>query len=149
MHRKQPGGLCIDCYKRNGRLDPVHREDGSTLLPLPRGQFAIIDTEDYQRVAAYSWHRTTGGEYVAAIIGDRKKRTHFYLHRVIMDPPEDMVIDHINHNTLDNRKSNLRICTQEENMQNVSTVERIANQQYVAGTPPTEPQPDVPPPATV
>lgn len=30
-----------------------------------------------------------------------------------------------------------------------ATVERIANQQYIAGTPPTEPQPDVPPPANV
>lgn len=43
-----------------------------------------------------------------------------FMHRLIMNCPEDKVIDHINANGLDNRKSNLRICTQLENMQNFS-----------------------------
>ena len=41
------------------------------------------------------------------------------LHRIIMNCPKDKVIDHINHNPLDNRKSNLRICTQMENSYNM------------------------------
>jgi len=40
------------------------------------------------------------------------------MHRVIMSPPIDKVIDHINHNGLDNRKINLRICSNRENLLN-------------------------------
>lgn len=40
------------------------------------------------------------------------------LHRLIMNPPKNMVVDHINHNIFDNRKSNLRICSKGENNQN-------------------------------
>lgn len=40
------------------------------------------------------------------------------LHRIILNCPKDKIIDHINHNTLDNRRCNLRICTRAENNQN-------------------------------
>ena len=40
------------------------------------------------------------------------------LHRFLMNPSDDMVVDHINHNRLDNRKQNLRLCTQGENLRN-------------------------------
>jgi len=41
------------------------------------------------------------------------------MHRVILKAPEDKFIDHINHNGLDNRKSNLRICTMQQNAWNM------------------------------
>lgn len=40
------------------------------------------------------------------------------MHRVIMNPPVGMEVDHINRNKLDNRRSNLRICTHAENLAN-------------------------------
>lgn len=40
------------------------------------------------------------------------------MHRIIMSPPEGMVIDHVNNNYLDNRRSNLRICTHRQNLLN-------------------------------
>lgn len=45
------------------------------------------------------------------------KRT--YLHRLIMQAPDDLVVDHINGNTCDNRKENLRICSNIENTKNL------------------------------
>jgi len=53
--------------------------------------------------------------YVCFKSGDLRDQ---YLHRVIMNCPHDKQIDHINHNPLDNRKENLRICTRRENALN-------------------------------
>ena len=71
---------------------------------------AIIDLNDVDKVRGYKWSlRKTG--YVISGGG-------MFLHRLIMNPPDNMVIDHINHNPLDNRKENLRICTQQQNSMN-------------------------------
>lgn len=43
----------------------------------------------------------------------------YKLHRFITNCPREKVVDHINHNTLDNRKANLKICTRFENQQNL------------------------------
>lgn len=40
------------------------------------------------------------------------------LHRMLLRPPADMVVDHINGDRLDNRRANLRVCTQTENLAN-------------------------------
>lgn len=52
--------------------------------------------------------------------GDKSSNVSLF-HRVLMGPPKHMVVDHINGNTLDNRKSNLRVCTRRENLINSAT----------------------------
>lgn len=84
-------------------------------IPLTRGMVAIVDDEDYDLVSKHTWHCTEHG-YAARRNPSTKKIE--YLHRFIMRPPESKVIDHINHNKLDNRRSNLRICTVSENLKN-------------------------------
>jgi len=85
----------------------------------------IIDDEDYEKIVEAikykngkpgKWyaHKTCAGSGYYAFAGDHRKS----MHRVIMDPPKGMDIDHINGNTLDNRKENLRICTRSQNSQN-------------------------------
>ena len=59
----------------------------------------------------------TGNGYYKASLGSRKKG-HILLHRLIMKPPDHMVVDHIDGDKTNCRKSNLRICSQAENSRN-------------------------------
>lgn len=84
------------------------------------GRCVVVDPEDAHLLEAYPWyvagHRNT--EYVIThrtIDGvDKPVR----LHRLIMGEPKGKIIDHINGDGLDNRKSNLRLCTVAENCRN-------------------------------
>lgn len=73
----------------------------------------IIDLEDVEKIKNYKWSRESAGYVISS--------THIKLHRLIMDCPEDMFVDHVNHNRLDNRKQNLRTCTKQQNNWNKST----------------------------
>ena len=76
---------------------------------------ALIDLEDVDKVKQYKWRVNDQWYVLTDIKGTTKK---IRIHRLIMDCPDNMVVDHINHNPLDNRKSNLRICTQQQNNKN-------------------------------
>ena len=71
-----------------------------------------IDKEDLDKVKNYKWG--LNHNYVATRINKR----HIYLHQFILGKREGLVIDHINTNKLDNRKQNLRHCTNSQNLQN-------------------------------
>ena len=72
-----------------------------------------IDANDIDKIKEYSWHEDGG--YAKAHTGGN---AHLKMHRVIMDAPKGMFVDHINHNCLDNRKSNLRVVTPRQNSMN-------------------------------
>lgn len=73
-----------------------------------------IDLEDITKVRNYKWY-LNGNGYV---VSNTTSRTSIKLHRLIMDCPKDKVVDHINLDKLDNRKSNLRTCTTQQNNMN-------------------------------
>lgn len=74
---------------------------------------AIVDDSDLELVAGHKWYFHDG--YAAATI---KKKT-VYMHRLVAKTPIGMHTDHLNHNKLDNRSQNLRICSHAQNMQNI------------------------------
>jgi hypothetical protein len=80
---------------------------------LTQGQFALVDDEDFEQINKFKWYaqETTNriGFYAAHTI--RISKTSFKkirMHRIIMNARPDQEIDHINHDTLDNQKNNLR-----------------------------------------
>ena len=74
----------------------------------------IIDKVDYELIKRYQWHSASSG-YIAAIF--KGKAT--LLHRLITEAQKGQSVDHINGNTLDNRRNNLRLCTHQQNMCNM------------------------------
>lgn len=74
-----------------------------------------VDTEDYNKIKSFRWYIDKDG-YVVGYVGGKMVK----LHRFIIDCPQDKVVDHINRNKLDNRKSNLRICSVKDNNRNHS-----------------------------
>jgi hypothetical protein len=88
-------------------------------IKLTKGQVTIIDDEDFERVSKYKWqaNKMAHGKY-RAIRGCRTRCGHIYMHRFILNCPKGMTVDHIDGNPLNNRRSNLRICTQGQNSKN-------------------------------
>lgn len=78
---------------------------------------AIIDKEDIEKCKQYKWHirKSLNTNYAISTLKDGKK---LFLHRFILNYKGKDDVDHINHNGLDNRKSNLRIVSHSRNLLN-------------------------------
>jgi len=87
-------------------------------IELTQGQVAIVDDDDFERLSMYKWcarwEQNTKSYYAAT----NTKGVFIYMARFIMDTPKGLICDHINHDTLDNRKENLRNVTTSVNQQN-------------------------------
>ncbi len=94
-------------------------------ISLTRGKFALVDDEDYDWLNQWKWCAAKQGcRYYATRntpYADRRqgKPPSIFMHRLIMNAPDGKEVDHKNHNAIDNRKINLRICTRSENMANM------------------------------
>jgi len=86
-------------------------------IELTQGQYAIIDDEDFDELNQYNWCFSHGYAVRGVAISQGKYKTQ-YMHRFVTNCPDGFDVDHINHNTLDNQKSNLRVCSNSENRRN-------------------------------
>lgn len=88
----------------------------TAFIDLGGGASAVIDADDADRVRPFSWRTHSG--YVYAYVRADKRYHKQWLHRLITDAPDGMLVDHVNGDTRDNRKANLRLCTFRQNRMN-------------------------------
>ena len=91
-------------------------------IQLTKGKVTLVDDDDFDFLMQWKWFASlnNGTYYVMRrqwIQGMNTSRP-VYMHRVIMKTPKGITVDHIDHNSMNNQKYNLRNCTQEENTYN-------------------------------
>jgi hypothetical protein len=90
-------------------------------IALTRGLVAIVDDEDYDWLMEWKWN--AGAANHNKLYAARGYHINYHcfgvlMHRAILNAPSGSFVDHINGNTLDNRKENLRFCTRSQNLCN-------------------------------
>ena len=92
------------------------------MTSIKHGEFdSQVDLEEYEKIIKHHWGifiSKYGAFYVYTYDRSGEKVKTVLLHRYIMNDPKGMIVDHIDGNPLNNLKSNLRVCTVEENSQN-------------------------------
>ena len=76
-------------------------------------KYTLVDAIDYDRVDRFKWHLNDKGYACQTAYSPKGER--IKLHRLVMDFPKGKTVDHKNGNKLDNRKKNLRVCSQAQN----------------------------------
>jgi hypothetical protein len=93
-------------------------------INLTQGQVALVDDEDYDFLMQWKWYATRGRRECFYAVRNRTKtnkgRGLIKMHREIMQTPNELEVDHIDHNGLNNQRYNLRNCTKKENGKNLS-----------------------------
>lgn len=89
------------------------------------GNYAIVDDEDYEWLNQWKWYaekRPYKTYYVVRGVWNKKTKKSglIKMHRLITKPKKNLVVDHINHDGLNNCKNNLRVCSASRNCQNAN-----------------------------
>jgi hypothetical protein len=89
------------------------------LIPLTKGQTAIVDATDYEWLMQWSW-QAQWNSHTKSFYARRKNypQSSIRMHREITGAKAGELVDHWNHNGLDNRRQNLRKCTNAQNCRN-------------------------------
>lgn len=109
LQKEVASNTCTNRKKHN-KYD-LSREFG--LGFTSKGEEFYFDLEDYDKIKDYYWRMNDRGYIVTT-------SKSISMHRLITNPHDGMVVDHINHNKYDNRKNNLRVYYQKENTRNSS-----------------------------
>lgn len=108
-------------------------------IPLTKGKVAIVDDADHEWLSKYAWNCNAYGYAVTSTPDEDGIWRHKFMHRLIMQPPGEYnigpsgrkypkyLVDHIDGNKSNNQRSNLRICTHAESLQNRG---KFANSKY-------------------
>jgi hypothetical protein len=86
-------------------------------IALTQNKVALVDDEDFDHLNQFKWH--VANNYAHRTICSQKRKHTISMHRTILNPKDDMEVDHIDGNGLNNQKLNLRIVTHRQNGQNL------------------------------
>ena len=103
------------------------------LIKLTQGKFAKVDDEDFEYINQWKWHaqKDRNGYYACRGVFNGKNMSKVMMHRIINKTPLGLVTDHIDHDTLNNQKNNLRSCTQAQNTANKSKHKKKTSSKYL------------------
>ncbi len=91
-------------------------------IQLTRGYVALVDDDDFEELSKYKWcvavYKYGNAYAVAKAPLSNSGQKMIYMHRLIISANKGQCVDHIDCNSLNNTKSNLRICTQSQNSKN-------------------------------
>ena len=107
-------------FKRN---DIVIKDNYAEIIinsPKYGNYKALIDIDDIEKVKKYTWQLKYSEKFnIYYAVSSQHNKKEVKLHRFLTDCPKGLIVDHINHNGLDNRKCNLRVCSQKINATNI------------------------------
>jgi hypothetical protein len=86
-------------------------------IPLTKGNVAIVDDQDYASLSQWRWRVNSKGYAIRSEYINGKEVV-YCMHRIILGAERGQYVDHIDHNRLNNVRSNLRLCTQSQNQAN-------------------------------
>jgi hypothetical protein len=112
------GGSTMNTLNEQDAATPQLDKD-SRLIPLTQGKFAIVDEADFKWLNQWKWHlRSHNGREYAIRVNWKEMKHWIRMHRLIMNPPEGIEVDHRDGNGLNNRRRNLRLATHRQNSRN-------------------------------
>jgi len=119
MREVTPEGVCPNFCARRAKpsprvTPPPPPNDQVRHIALTRGKFALVDAWNYEWLNRYRWFAMQGDRTYYATRNDPERGT-VLMHREILRAPKGVPVDHINGYGLNNRQSNLRLCTPGQN----------------------------------
>jgi hypothetical protein len=111
----------INLARKRGRppspRPPVVYDGDVVRIPLTQGFTTVVDAADWPRVAPYTWCINGRTKWQYAVTGSRTGHL-LFLHRLLLNAPAHLQVDHHDLDTLNNRRTNLRLVTPAENHAN-------------------------------
>lgn len=84
-------------------------------IPLTRGMVALVDEADFELASRFSWRATRNPKSRTWYARCDRGGAAIWLHRLLLDAPSGVLVDHIDHDGLNNRRNNIRLATSAQN----------------------------------
>ena len=100
-------------------------------ITLSKGFKVKVDEENFEKLNQFKWHVMTGGKNKIPYAHRwNNKRRGIFMHKILIKNGSFYSVDHINGDSLDNRKKNLRLCTNRQNQCNQKKQKRSTSSKY-------------------